>query len=513
MYMNLKSKMLKAISLSVVILSFFACENDVSEIGSGMVDNNNFNNLLYSETSISAISKKIEKVQTNGQSSLNMGVYKDPVFGVTKTDFISQLTLSKTNPSFGDEPIVDSVVLTLPYFSTPTGIDDNGENVYKLDSVYKFGLGQINFSVYRTNYFLRSEDPDNDFKPQVYYSNQYDLFNQQKESQPLAQVTNFTPSAVRKVIYQIKEGELDTVSKTPRLRVHLSKEYFQQHIIEKEGSNELLSNDNFQNYFRGIHIQAEKLTSNDGVLSLFDLSSEDAGITIYYNVETKPAGGAPQNSDDKYLKSFQMKFSGNMFNVENTEEQSIPQDDKLYLKGGQGAMAIIDVFQDEEELANLRSKDWLINEANLTFYVDESQVAADEATQPKRLFLYDVNNNAVLYDYSMDPTANKAFPIASRIIHLEPLSKTKEGLRKYKLRLTAYVNDILKKDSTNTKLGLVVSQNVNVSTMSEVALEGNEEAIKIPSATVLSRQGTVLYGTEASEEKRLKLDIYYTEAK
>jgi len=60
----------------------------------------------------------------------------------------------------------------------------------------------------------------------------------------------------------------------------------------------------------------------------------------------------------------------------------------------------------------------------------------------------------------------------------------------------------------------VVSQNVNVintSALKESPLEGLNE---IPSSSVITPLGTVLYGPDAAdEEKRLKLNIYYTEPK
>ncbi|MCJ7758605.1 MAG: DUF4270 domain-containing protein, partial [Gillisia sp.] len=80
----------------------------------------------------------------------------------------------------------------------------------------------------------------------------------------------------------------------------------------------------------------------------------------------------------------------------------------------------------------------------------------------------------------------------------------------YKLRITEHVNRILNKDFTNVRLGLVVTQNINL--IGNSALKTPLDGIdRIPAASVISPEGTVLYGNLAADvSKRLKLDIFYT---
>src|SRR5690606_7035941 len=99
--------------------------------------------------------------------------------------------------------------------------------------------------------------------------------------------------------------------------------------------------------------------------------------------------------------------------------------------------------------------------------------------------------------------------------HLVPLERDADGNGiQYKMRLTQHINNLLNRDSTNVKLGLVVSENVNLISNSAVRGTTVPEIDKVPTSTVISPLGTVLYGADAAEEdKRMKLRIYYTELK
>ena len=82
------------------------------------------------------------------------------------------------------------------------------------------------------------------------------------------------------------------------------------------------------------------------------------------------------------------------------------------------------------------------------------------------------------------------------------------------------MNNILLRDSTNVKLGLYVTNNINNLGMSQlktpvtVGLPNDQTIIEaVPQNTVLNNKGTVLYGTSSNvpEDKKVKFEIYYTE--
>ena len=177
-------------------------------------------------------------------------------------------------------------------------------------------------------------------------------------------------------------------------------------------------------------------------------------------------------------------------------------------------MAVIDLFTDQNQLDSIRDLNWLVNEANLTFYVGDE--VEDNENQPDRLFIYDINNNQVLSDYTSDISAIDNFPFRSREIHLGPLQTDDNGDRFYKIRVTGLVNNIINNDSTNTRLGLSVSTNVNNTqiTSGRFGTNAPEQLENIPQMQVITPEGTILHGTNppANESsRRLKLNIFYTQ--
>jgi hypothetical protein len=233
--------------------------------------------------------------------------------------------------------------------------------------------------------------------------------------------------------------------------------------------------------------------------------------------------------DDSFIR---MNFTGNRLNTlendptntvisdANTNADPINGDQSLYIKGGAGSIAIIDLFngliEDPESgievpaLDYFKSKKdtWLINEANLTLYVDQNQANSEE---PNRIMLIDIENNVPIVDYFFDATTNNADPSQSKIFYSNILERNSDDQGvKYKFRLTEHLNNILLRDSTNVKLGIYVSTNVN-EILQATALEYEE--INTNSGEVLSPRGTVLYGTRQNvpDNKKVKFELYYTE--
>lgn len=501
--MNLKKLGKLTAILTVAAFSIVSCEDDYSEVGASIVDNNNFNALKFDETALSASSEKLTRVQTNNLPSYAFGIYNDPVYGKSEANIQTQLRLLQLDPDFGTNPIVDSVVLSIPYYSTIT--ERTAESTtYKLDSVY--GSTPIRFSLYESNYFLRSLDPNDEYNPQAYYSDQGDVFEQHLGLEPLYTSENFYPSSGE---IRYNEVSNDTTSKlkkvSPRLRVKLPNDFFQNKIINQQGTSNLVSNSNFQDYLRGLYFKAEATQGNLGVYNLFDFAAhskkgfsadEDANITIYYHADLQ---------DVSVNKVYYLAFGSNTVNVFKSEFDEVPDDTNLYLKGGQGSMAEIDLFTDQQQLDSIREQGWLINEANLIFRVNKQDVPEGK-NDPYTLFIYDLKNNSIVKDYSI---SQKLY--SSTTAHTQPLEYEDNDDRYYKIRLTSYVNDIISADSTNTKLGVVISLNPAVTSLSKAEALDDEIITTVPTPEVLSPQGTVIYGPETlNTTKRLKLNIYYT---
>ena len=97
-----------------------------------------------------------------------MGYYYDPVFGGSNVNFVGQMRPTNYTPSFGDNTVLDSVILTIPFSSNSTTTDEI--TTYELDSVY--GSSPIKLSVFKNDFLLRNFDPGAGIDDaQKYYSN------------------------------------------------------------------------------------------------------------------------------------------------------------------------------------------------------------------------------------------------------------------------------------------------------------------------------------------------------
>ncbi len=512
------NRLLQIATSLVVVFAFVGCDEDFTEIGGEII--NNPTDVELREFEVNAYSEKINSIQTNNLSSYFLGVNNHPVYGENTASIITQLNLGSDDPEFGDNAVLDSVVLSLPLFSTEETSEDGETIEYELDSIY--GQGSFKLSIYETNYFLNTLDPDSDFEGlQKYYSDQQPQIEQNIIGQPLFQEENFQFSREAYVHYEINEDdENDTITYAPALRVKLPVEYFQEKIIAQEGSDVLLNNANFQDYFRSLFIKAEQ-NGGEGEQALLNFASENSRITLYYNYETQEEDDEGNETTVSKRGSFNLNIAGaNRFNTYTGEfpqsvldniagQSSETGSENLFLKTQEGSMAIVDLFPDETVLDELRENNWLINEASLTFYVNQDEL--NGAAEPERLYVYDIENNTLLLDYQLDPTANDARPLASRTVFSAPLERDEdENGVFYKIRITQHLTAVLNEDIENVKLGVVITSNINLPNFS--AVRNMENVERVPAASLTNPYGTVLHGDESSsEDKRLKLRIYYTD--
>jgi len=502
---------------AIMVFAFSSCDDDFNTIGGELVGGQ-LDALPRYEAGIVTYNKKIEAVQTNNLPSQLFGVYKEPVFGLQTASVLTQLSLSTPAPNFGVEATIDSVVLTLPYFNTRLENTEAGEPVYRLDSL--FGSAPFKFSVYRSGYYLNDFDPEANFETrQKYYSDQKDVIENNLVGDPIYINESFRPSNQEVSYRQLNEaGEYDTINESPRMRVKIPVAFFQENIINRSGSTELSNNNNFKNYIRGLYFKAEPI-NGDGSMILLDVTNPNAGIMIYYSKTVEEDGEETQEQS-----TYNFTFGPNAVNIfsqefpaEITQEiaasNSPPGAANLFLKGGSGSMAVIELFENEAEIEQIRNNDWLINEANLTFYVNQSKVPGGDA-EPNRVFLYNLGSNTILGDYSIDPTVGGEDPNNSLLTHLPALVRGEDGKGiYYKLRITEHIRRVLTGDLENAKLGLVVTQNVNVVGNSAIRPVNPADGIsRVPMGSVNTPKGTILHGNLSTDEnKRPKFNIIYTQ--
>lgn len=559
-------KTIKALNFAVVFIlmlfSFIACDKDFNVIESDVLGPENFNFATKSDSlwPVTAYNKKLEALQVNNLVSNLLGVFNDPAYGLTKSSIITQITPTTFDPSFGVNPVIDSVIISIPYFSTTTSTDEDGFPIYRLDSLYGNINSNIKLTIFQNDYFLRDFDPNNpDNSTQNYYSSGDSETNTALTSNatimfddhivnpdtPILAIDEFKPSneAVKTTV-----GEGDdavTTRSEPAFRYHLDKAFWTQTILDKEGDPVLSNANNFHNYFRGLYFKAES-TSDDGTMIQLNLANSGANISLYYTA-------GEDDSRSQASTPFRLTFSGNKLNtfinnysISLQDGNESEGDQKLYLKGTEGNMAIVDLFKgkvdcdDDGEvdddalecfLKTFRQTDdngeyiqdpltnqfllkRLINEAHLTLFEDKDiETGGDENYHfYDRIYIYDIKNNTPTIDYIIDQSENSSEPFNSKIISL---GQRNPDNGKYKIRITEHLNNILIRDSTNTKLGLVMSTNVNYTTNSEI-LNSTGDISEVPSATILSPRGSIIYGskeTEGFEDEKLQLKIFFTESK
>jgi hypothetical protein len=426
---HMNSFLLKSACALSVILMVQACDSEFSEIGTGIVGIPDFEikNKAYP---ITTYNKKITEFESSNLGNNLLGYYEDPVFGGSKASFVGQILPSDLTPTFGDNTVLDSVVLTIPYMSNATINEEVTE--YELDSLY--GSNPIKLSVFKNNFLLRRFDPSgsvDDF--QNYYSNGSLTSGQliessQLEGQLLYSDPNYFPSSqsIPLTTYNEETDAFEVTSTLiPSLRVHLYNNpdnqsppdaFWEDLIFSLEDNEATSSSDGFFNYFRGLYFKAEANDNDEGHMMQLQLAGAQSNLTIYYTYDqTLTVDGVEETSPAKgeYVLSFSGNnvaifdndFNPSILQTINDTSTDLEGDDFLYLKGGEGSMAVIELFAEDEfgnteedYLNEFRDIDGeqttpkrLINEAFLEFYVEETMSNADI---PNRVYIYDLDNNS-----------------------------------------------------------------------------------------------------------------------
>ena len=549
-------KNIKLLSVFFIIL-INSCDKEFTSIDSDVISAENAINFNTSsfDYPIVASNLRLNPVKSNNLPSFMLGYNNNPFYGESKASFLGQVVPAEFSPSFGENVVLDSVVLTIPYYSRGVDTDDDGNISYEIDSVY--GNTATKLYVYKSNFYLRDFNPSGDFSDsQNYYSNgalsNSESINQSEieaellyESGVLGDGSDdFIPSSERIDLTLLDSlGESYVASSiAPAVRLKLNNpndNFWQSLFFENEGNPELINPNTFKEFFRGLYIKADGVNS-EGSMMLLNFASSNTKLTIHYTSETSTdsdtdSGGTSTEtitSQNEYVLNFTdnlVNIYENNFQVDVSNSNTVEGDERIYLKGGEGYMSTVDLFggdiQDdngemvnafdhfknsfydqENEIANK-----IINEAYIEFFVDQTQ---DIGSEPDRIYLYNFEQNTALIDYFLDQSVSST-TINAKINHLEPLTRdgdsiTGEGV-KYKIRITEHLNNLILRDSTNAKLALVVTSNVGSIDNFSILNSGEEER-DFPSGAILTPKGTVLHGSQSEDlDKRPRIKIYYTD--
>ena len=289
--------------------------------------------------------ESVDSLRSDEPSSLLLGAIDDPIFGENLGAFITNLSLSQSNIDLGNNPVVDSVVMSYSY------------------SGYYGDLASLtDIAVNYTDLFI--------YKDSVYYSNhQFD--NPAAGSEDL--LIDFTISS-------------DT-STSPMLKMILENSIGQQ--ILDLGNNGLIDNQTFQSNFGLLWFNNYSPQSN--AIIYLNPSGSNSKFKIYYH------------NDDSDSLNLDFVLDGESARINLFNEKPISN---LLIDGSKSYVQSMAGFQTKIELQNIDIIDSLlvnkaINKVTLSFNVtDDSEYISHENLSLVRVD--SSGNNVFLKDLTVE---------------------------------------------------------------------------------------------------------------
>ena len=442
-----------------------------------------------------------------------------------------RLGTNPLNPDTDNDGIIDS------QDNETIGYNPDSQ-VYEIDSIFGNRNGEFDLKVFELTYYLNDLDPSNNFESLKEYFSNDDFYQEGFYGETLHDDKVKLDFNEISVFYNEDDpatedvNELNEVNyfETPRIRVPLDTDFFQQLIINKEGSDELAKQSSFNNYFKGLIVKAENFSDN--LYMLLDLSN--ARVVINYDYNYYNANGTDDVTDDiieRKKKTSSIPFGGvsiNLYDHTGYNQQIVDEinsskenntSKKIYLNGSK-FISKLKLFSDgnsiSEDLRLFKENDILINEANLVLYIDESIHGANDIYLPKRLYLYSFNNGEPIEDYNKDQTVD--FNPFSRNTNKYTFGgflqyDSSNNPISYKFDITNHVSNIIRHDSLNIDLGLTITSDIDNVFLRKGFISPTKTVI-IPESSVSFPFPVALFGSNPDLQnisKQLKLEVLYSE--
>ena len=446
------------VALILVFTSVISCEEDFKDIGSNIINNTEFvtSSLLVDVEVKNAPITEVASDNISVEPGLYLlGVYASDTYEKIEASIVSQLAISSglqvvddANVYLSDTTVVttiDTVFIKLPY-QVSVNADATG---YELDSIIGNQSEAFNLKVFQTSTFLSSLNPAEPSKLNSYNSN--DVF--ERTGTELNADVNFklAPTLTDSIVVKrwLSNNRLatsdtvkyfnSTTSSTiplPFAAIPLDEDKIKELFLDKYESSEFASQAAFNDYFRGIILEA---TGDDGSLISFNFNGTvRPSIEVYYT-NTVLAGGA---IIDTIYKNDSFLLSGVRASTYNMEDK-VYSEENVTLQGAAGSEATIDLFGPDtngngiaDKIEELRDRNLLVNDASLTVYINQS---IDTTIVPYQLFLYKS-------DEAEDPAFSYVKDVFSEGITSFGglLQRESDGkVEKYTFRITDYISDIL----------------------------------------------------------------------
>ena len=284
-------------------------------------------------------------MRTDEALNLILGNINDPIFDSAKAWFYTQILLTENNTDLGDNPIVDSVVLSYTY----SGYYGNELENFNNDLMIR-----------------RLDQPI--YKDSIYYSNFSDFDNGED---------------------LFLSCMLNTDELNPLLQVNLSVP-FAQDLFNSFGNEAFVDNETFLTHFNGLSVSCDE---DENTMLYLNPDGSNSYLKIYYHNE----------DSDSLSLDFELGGDAARINLFNSKplENLVQEDDKIYIQSLAGYKATIAVNNTDSIKAMLAGK--AINKVTMTF--DVEQGSTDEYAAHDKLFLVRVDEdgkNVFLTDYTIE---------------------------------------------------------------------------------------------------------------
>ncbi len=427
----------------------------------------------------------------------------------------------------------------LDHNDTDNATYDAENRVYTIDSIYGNREAQFNLQVYELTYYLGNLDPNTNFESErAYYSNR-DYYEEGFVGATLLDQTVQLNFDELRFNYSEDDPETTDVDETtqvetrltPRIRVPLDTNFFQERLLDLEGSDALSGTTAYQKEMRGFIIRTDNLS--DDLYMLLNFQNAEIKIEYEFN-DYNTQGTSDDTSDDtieKVTRNFTLRLGGTQVNILKndsfnaaiqqriTASQNNSSTDKLFIQSSRlhGKIRLFseDNPEENELLDNIRTKTWLINEASLIFYIDPETTNPQELIA-QRLYLFDYNTGKPIADYINDGSTttssaqNTNKQIFGGILELDENDKP----FRYRFNVTRHLTNIIRNDSINADLGLVVTANIDNSNAVKARKNEALEWLNYPQAATLNPLGVVVVGSNPDSsltDKKVKLELIYSE--
>lgn len=280
----------KALMLSVIFsITLVSCKKE----GELFPEFNDENLTIHFTDSFNILTSilKDDSIRTDFAGVNLLGIYHDSIMGIAASSFYTEITLAGANVDFGNNAVIDSVILSMKY----------------LDATAFYGnvFDPMSIEVYRLSEKLTKEE---------YYSNEDVSFSGYPT--PIGSLT-YTPF-MNDSITVIQNG--DTTTQAPHLRIALDNAFGQEILDAGKNGNVIATNSALKDIVNGLHITTSTNVNNttlnkgNGAIISFDMDASLSTVTLFYHND---AGS--EKSYSFIINSESKKYNRFTHNYTNTD--------------------------------------------------------------------------------------------------------------------------------------------------------------------------------------------------